>query len=40
VKASFDLNQLYSVCKANPLKQRKGATENKTDVQNVHIKSE
>lgn len=40
VKASFDLNQLYTVCKANPLKKRKGAIENKTDVENTHIKSE
>ena len=40
MKASFDLNQLYSVCKANPLKKRKDATENKTDVENAHIKSE
>ena len=40
MKASFDLNQLYSVCKANPLKKRKGATESKTDVENTHIKSE
>jgi len=40
VKASFDLNQLYGVCKANPLKKRKDATDNKTDVENTHIKSE
>jgi hypothetical protein len=40
MKASFDLNHLYNECKANPLKKKKGATENKPEPQNTHIKSE
>jgi hypothetical protein len=40
MKASFDLNHLYNECKADPLKKKKCATENKTEAQNTHIKSE
>lgn len=40
MKASFDLNHLYNECKDNLLKKKKGATENKIEAQNTHIKSE
>ncbi|KAJ9589593.1 hypothetical protein L9F63_017178 [Diploptera punctata] len=40
VKASFDLNNLYNECKANPIKKKKTLIANKPEMENSHIKSE